>query len=159
MAETTPQDHFETESTQALLIVVGASLRAEPADRPLAYALQQRIRRWIDQHADQMNIQLDPLVCCDLHYLSHRRMMSRPTISLGGPGVNKLSAWFANRLQAAYFHENEMLIQLDPEFIDLRVCLWGMDHDCTRRVLDVFIEQYLDRYLRAVVSQTLPLER
>lgn len=49
-----------------------------------------------------------------------------------------------------------MIIQLDPEFVDLRVCVWGMNHELTIAALDHFVAKYLDGYLRAVATQVEP---
>ena len=52
--------------------------------------------------------------------------------------------------------DNEVIIQMDPEFVDLRACLWGMDHDMTAASIDVFEERYLDGFMRAVATQVEP---
>ncbi len=156
-----PDEMKPTEKADAshlLLIVVGAHLRAEMADRPLAYALQGRIRHWLERHDPSLNIRLFPLVCCDVWYLNQPMLQKRPVISVGGPGVNALSAYFADKLPAAMIRENQMVIQLDKEFVDLRCCIWGMNHELTEEVVDLFTEEYLDSYLRAVVTQVEPAE-
>lgn len=146
------------EVSDLMLIVVGAHLRAEIADRPLAYRLKQRIDQWIDQHRQGMNISLMPVVCSDIWYVNNESLQSRPTISLGGPGVNGLSAYYRQKLHDAVTRENQVLIQLDPEFTDLRVCVWGMNHALTVEALDLFMARFLDNYLRAVLTQVEPQE-
>jgi len=79
-----------------------------------------------------------------------------PTITLGGPGVNALSAYLADKLSPALVRDEKLLIQLDPDFVDLRVGIWGFDHALTAEALDLFINKYLDSYLTAVATQVEP---
>jgi len=158
MIEETPEVHAGVDVSKLLLIVVGAHLRAEMADRPLAYRLSDRIEDWLEEHALDMNIRLTPVVCSDIWYVNQQALQNRPTVSLGGPGVNALSAYYANKLSSALVHDNQMVIQLDPEYVDLRVCVWGMDHEQTVHALDMFDAKYLDGYLRAAVTQVEPQE-
>ena len=141
-----------------ILVVVGAHLRAEMADRPLAYQLCQRIGDWLQQHNDLLQIDLVPIVCSDIWYVNQETLQQRPTISIGGPGVNALSAywWTQKKINTAVVQDDKMVIQLDPEFIDLRVSIWGMDHDLTVKALDIFCEKYLADYLKAVATQVEP---
>lgn len=157
MSETPEQPEAPPiDTSNLLLIVVGAHLRAEAADRPLAYMLRDRIRLWLDEHRDSLNVPIDPVVCSDIWYVNHEALHSRPTISIGGRGVNALSAYYAQKLEPALLAEHKMIIQLDPEFVHLRVAVWGVNHQLTVRALEVFIEKYLDQYLRAVATQVEP---
>lgn len=139
-----------------LLIVVGAHLRAEVADRPLANRLCEHIHRWLTEHREELGEPFEPVVCSDVWYVNHASLQKRPTISVGGPGVNALSAYFAERLESALVKENRIMIQLDPEFVDLRASVWGMDHALTAQALGLFTRKYLDAYLRAVATQVEP---
>ena len=156
MAEPSPTSPSPAEISQSLLIVVGAHLRAEQADRPLAYQLQAEITDWLDKNQPILGTTFTPLVCCDVLYVNHTPMHRRPTICIGGPGVNALSAYFNSRLRPVMVREDQMVIQLDPEFIDLRVCLWGMNHELTRDALNFFERKYLTDFLRAVATQVEP---
>lgn len=158
LEEETPEVHAGVDVSRLLLIVVGAHLRAEVADRPLAYRLRNRIEAWLEKHILDMNVRLSPVVCSDIWYVNQQSLQKRPTVSLGGPGVNALSAYYANKLSSALVHDNQIVIQLDPEYVDLRVCVWGMDHELTVHALDMFDEKYLDGYLRAAVTQVEPQE-
>ncbi len=142
--------------THLVLIVVGAHLRAEQADRALAYRLQAAIEGWIDAHQESLEEPITPMVCCDIWYLNHETLQARPTICIGGPGVNALSAYFGQQLDAATVADNEVIIQMDPEFVDLRACVWGMDHDMTSAAVEVFEQRYLDGFMRAVATQVEP---
>ncbi len=151
-----PQD----DPSSLMLVVVGAHLRAEVADRPLAYRLRDRVNAWLERHAPGLNIPIVPIVCSDIWYMNQESLQHRPTISIGGTGVNALSAywWSQKKVSSADIDENQPIIQLDPEFTDLRVAIWGMNHDMTVNALEFFIRKHLDGYLRAVVTQVEPLE-
>jgi len=158
MADEAPTPEHQDESPNLMLIVVGSGLRAETADRPLAYRLRERIHAWLERFGASLNIPLVPVVCSDLWYLQQENLSGRPTISLGGPGVNALSHEFFEKLNPAVVRNDEILIQLDPEFIDLRVCIWGRNHAMTVDALEMFVRKYLDGYLRAVATQVEPRE-
>lgn len=163
MDEKTPQQELplvvpEIEAAHVLPIVVGAHLRAEVADRPLAYRLRDAIERWVSERASRLSVRPVPVVCSDVWYVNQQALHRRPTISLGGPGVNALSAYFANRLAAALVQDHKIVIQLDPELVDLRACVWGMNHELTVEALRLFMDRYLDGFLRAAVTQVEPRE-
>lgn len=138
-----------------LMVVVGADLRAESADRPLAYRLIREIEAWIERHRAVLSVEIQPEVCTDLWYLHHDELRRLPTVCLGGPRVNLLSAYLARHLVEAD-RDAEVLLQIDPDFTDLQACLWGSDHTLTAHGLDLFVQQYLDGYLRAVATQIEP---
>ena len=73
-----------------LLIVVGAHLRAEMSDRPLAQRLRERMLRWQCEH--EVVQALTPLVCTDLWHLNHQELLRRPAVCLGSPDVNASTA-------------------------------------------------------------------
>lgn len=131
-----------------LLIVVGASIRAELADRPIADRLQERIRMWQDERESCLH-PLQPVVCTDLWYLNAPDLMARPTISIGEPQTNAATAYLANRLPTAFVIDETLRIQLDHEFIDLHSCLWGVTPETTAKASDLFVERYLDVFLMA----------
>ena len=143
-----------------LLIVAGAHLRAEEGDRPLAYRIKDSAEAWLERERRDHRLEtaVRPLVCSDVWYMNHEPLQQRPTISVGGPGVNALTAFYAQRIHPLHLREEDMIIQLDPEFVDLRVCAWGMDHARTSGSVELFIQRYLDPYLRAVVTQVEPQE-
>jgi len=149
----TPRD---VDVDRALLIVTGSRLRAETADRPLAYDLAKRVTEWVREHQSELQQPFAPIVCSDIWYLNNNELQSRPTLSVGGPGVNALSAYFAQKLDQAFVRDNQVIIQLDPEFVDLRVCVWGVSHDQTAHAMNVFCEKYLEDFLRAVATQVEP---
>jgi len=153
-----PPAQPQSDPANLLLIVVGAHLRAEMADRPLAYRLSERVRAWLEKFGQSVNPPVVPLVCSDIWYINDQDLQSRPTISLGGPGVNALSAYLHDKLNTALAKDDEYIIQLDAEFIDLRAAIWGRDHDLTVTALEKFVARYMDGYLRAVATQVEPKE-
>lgn len=141
-----------------LLIVVGSHLHAEVADRPQAYRLRERIGAWVEQYAMEVDPPVLPVVCSDIWYVKQESLQRRPTISIGGPKANALSAYYNDTLPAGVLRDERMVIQLDPEYTDLRVAIWGMDHDGTVEAVDHFMRDYMNSYLRAVVTQVEPKE-
>ncbi len=146
-----PDDH-----TPLLLIVTGSHLRAEVADRPLAYRLQQAIHDWIETHEELLATDISPVVCSDIWYINHNELQSRPTICVGGPGVNALSQYYAQALPENDQAEQQVIIQIDPEFTDLRVIIWGTNHELTAKGVELFVQDYLDGFLQAVATQVEP---
>jgi len=166
----------DVDECNAVMIVVGSHLRAEERDRPLAYGLKTRIEHWREMHADQLDVPLTPLVCTDLWYLNHVDLQRRPTICLGGPGVNALAAINANQSDAELGDEQDqggasdqagagkrpesleprVTIMIDPDFTHLRVGVWGTDTKLTEKGIELFCDRYLDGYLRACVTQVEP---
>lgn len=147
-----PQD---IDVERLLLIVVGAHLRAEVADRPLAYALRDRVDAWLDARAGAIDgHRPDVIVCTDIWYLNNEELRSRPTISIGGPGVNALAAYLADRLETAFVVEDVLAVQVDLDFVDPVASCWGTTHDSTRAAIDAFCDRYLDAFLEDAMKRT-----
>ena len=155
MTENPSESALPADPAHRLMIVVGSHLRAEEADRPLAYRLVQEIEDWKEKNAAQLGVGLTPTLCTDLWYLNHDDLRRRPTVCIGGPGVNALSAYLAQHLSDEN-RKADVLLQIDPDFTDLQACIWGTDHDLTAHGLQLFIDRYLDGYLRAVATQVEP---
>jgi hypothetical protein len=134
-----------------ILIVTGSTLRAEKGDRPLAYQLKGAIERLCDDEGKNHKA----LVLSDLWYLNSEVLHRMPTISVGAPEVNSLSAYFLRRLTKVLVVENSLVIQMDPTLKDLRVSVWGMNSELTEDALEIFVRrQYLERFLEAVVRKS-----
>lgn len=131
-----------------LFVVTGASIRAETMDRPLAYRIKEAVdERLSDQDLDYWEC----IVLSDVWYLNNEHFSRMPTISIGGPGVNALSAYLYERLSPALAIDNVLLIQMDLTFDDKRCAVWGMDHDMTVEAIDTFVEKgYLDRFMECL---------
>ena len=138
-----------------VMVVVGSHLRAEEADRPLAYRLIEEIETWKERYEAQLGVEIEPSVCTDLWYLNHDDLRRLPTVCIGGPGVNALSAYLAQHLSDDN-KQADVLLQIDPDYTDLQACIWGTDHALTAHGLQLFVDRYLDGYLRAVATQVEP---
>jgi hypothetical protein len=129
-----------------ILIVVGTTLRAEDKDRPLAYRLADEIDNRLNDGSPSR-----PLVVSDVLYLNHSALADCPTISLGGPGVNRLTSMLSRELPSVLAVDNALVIQMDLEMKDRRCCLWGMDHAQTVQALDLFMNRgHLESFLAHV---------
>lgn len=149
---------ISVDHSHMVLIVVGSHLRAEQSDRPLAYRLQHRMERWIAKHETKLNVPIEPIVCSDVWYLNNEPLQHRPTVCIGGPGVNALSAFFAQHLPSRPDEDQQVIIQIDPDYTDLRVCIWGTNAELTGKGVDLFARRYLDGFLRGVATQVIPAE-
>ena len=132
-----------------IMIVVGAHLRAEVDDRPQAMRLCETVKRSLDESsAATVTASLKPVICTDVWYLNNSELHHRPVIAIGEPGVNAATAFFCNRLPTALVIDNTLRVHLDPEFIEPRACLWGANAAATAHAIDVFVERYLEAFLR-----------
>ncbi|MCP3905399.1 MAG: hypothetical protein GY715_17370 [Planctomycetes bacterium] len=132
-----------------LPLVVGAHLEAERHDRALAYGLSDEIAA--RQGLMDGPMTFEPLVCCDLWYLNDDALRLRPTLTIGRPEINAATAFLASRVPTMMVREDAYRIQLDPEFIERRGCIWGTDAEATAEAVKVFIDRYLAEYLQAVL--------
>ena len=154
-----------------VLIVVGAHLRAEMADRPIAYWIRDRVLSWLDAKfavdaaaaAAAADVEdADPgqprpghpcrvVVCSDVWYLNDASLRVWPTVSLGGPGVNALSAYLADKLPGLLVVDDVLMVQMDPELSEVTASVWGIDHAATVSAAEAFAERYLDAFMNAAV--------
>ena len=141
-----------------IVIVTGVQLKAELGDRPLAYRIEREVR-------DRLNAalgkppeggppRLAPAVVSDVFYLNNDDIQARPTISIGGPGMNAVSANLVEVLPTALAIENTLVIQMDQEMNDPRCAVWGMNHLDTVRAVETFLARgYLDAFVAAAVAR------
>ncbi|MHC4990644.1 MAG: hypothetical protein ACYTGC_06650 [Planctomycetota bacterium] len=134
----------ELDLERLMLIVVGAHLRAELSDRPLASRLRRAVLDRLD--ADGLEGPV-PVICTDLWYLNDLALRRRPAVAIGSPDVNAATAYLAHRLPTAFVVEGVMRVHMDREAIDPQACAWGSDPDSTARAVDLFVERYLDEFL------------
>jgi hypothetical protein len=145
----------EIDTERLIWIVTGVQLRAELGDRPLAYRieteLRQRLNDLLDKPPEGEVPRWSPVVVSDVYYLNSDATDDAPAISIGGPGVNALSASLVNALPTAVAIEDTLLVQMDVEMNDPRVAVWGMNHLDTVRAVDLFIAKgYLDIFAHGV---------
>ena len=126
-----------------ILIVTGSTLRAEQMDRPLAYYLQAKIDELGAGQADRM-----ALVLSDRYYLTHPDLQRVPTISVGGPGVNRVAQKLLKKLHAILEVEGKFFVQMDQRGEALRASIWGIDNAQTRIAVVTFVERYLCRFVK-----------
>jgi hypothetical protein len=137
-------------SLRLLLIVTGSTLRAEEMDRPLGYYLKQRIEQSLTQAIalGQQGL-TDYLVrlVADFRWIHDEPLQSLPTISLGGPGVNALAHRWLEEVPVSLAFSERYFIQMDPELIEPRASIWGMDNTTTQIAVSVFVDRFLPRFL------------
>jgi len=139
------------DTDRLILIVTGAHLRAEVGDRPSAYRLRDALAAWLREYAP--DARLTPIVCSDVWYLNNDDLRARPTISVGGPGVNALAAYLADKLPSAFSIEGLLTVQMDTDFVELTASCWGMGTPPTAAAVDAWIERYLEVFLEHAVAR------
>jgi hypothetical protein len=145
-----------------IAIVTGIQLRAELGDRPLAYHVEREVREFLDAHLPERQPgelpQLAPVVVSDVFYLNNDAIQTRPTIAIGGPGMNALTATLVEELPTALAIDETLVIQMnldagaaeDPQ----RCAVWGMTHLDTVRAVETFIAKgYLATFLNGVMAR------
>jgi hypothetical protein len=140
----------QIDQAHLILIVTGVSLRGEATDRALAYRLAAEIQQRLAAESPWK-----PVVITDVLYLNDKDLARQPVISIGGPGVNHLSALLFEELPSVMTIDNALIIQMDIDLNDLRCSLWGMDHDQTVEALGLFLSRgYLDRFLEGITQKS-----
>ena len=142
MSSSGDQAGFEPEN--AVLIVVGAHLEAERDDRPIAYALRERVRARLPKGQDAT-------VCTDVWYLNNEELRARPTIPIGPPRVNALAAYLADRLPSVYVVDDRCIVQADFENDEPAASCWGVNPRQTIAAIaavEAFASRFLDEFMR-----------
>lgn len=139
-----------SESSKLILLVTGAHLRAEAADRPLAYELARAIDATLSKREDGPE-GCRSIVCSDLWYLNTSELRELPTVCVGSPGVNALSAYLVERLPAVFTVDGQYSVLLDLEGSAPVACCWGADEVSTSACVRVFATKYLGEFLEAAV--------
>lgn len=141
---------------QLLLIVVGAHPKAEVADRAIAGWLRERFLAWLDQRFGPRETGAHPctvMICSDVWFLNDQDLRECPVVSVGGPGVNALSAALGGNVPNAFVIDDVLVVQLDPDFEELRACCWGMGTRQTAAAVQIFADRYLDGFLNAATDR------
>lgn len=146
------------DTSRLLWIVTGVQLNAEIGDRPLAYRIERELRKVLrgvlGRKAKGEPARLTPVVVSDVFFLNSDEAQQRPVISLGGPGMNALSAMLVNELPTVAAIENELIVQMDLTFHDHRCAVWGMSHLDTVRAVELFLHKgYLETFVKGVVAR------
>jgi hypothetical protein len=144
-----------------ILIVVGSSLRAEEADRPLAYYMRQQIQDALERfEGAQAELARDfqVLVISDFRWLRDEPLQRWPTICLGGPGVNALAQHWLESLPLSLAVDDHYYVQMDPELDEPHVSIWGMDNPSTQLGVAAFLQRFGGRFLEHCLNHTPPEE-
>lgn len=147
----------DIDTDRLIWIVTGVQLNAELGDRPLAYRIEQAVRDAlrpvIGTTQPGRSPRLAPVVVSDVYYLNSEQARGRPTISVGGPGVNAVSAMLVNEIPTAAAIEDVLIVQMDLEVQDPRCAVWGMNHLDTVRAVELFVGKgYLETFVKGVVA-------
>jgi hypothetical protein len=139
----------------SLVIVVGADLRAEALDRPIAHALQRGVNTLLAKEAVALGRTLPAAaVCTDVWYLNSNHLRLCPTISVGGPELNALSAYLIGRIPPVLAVEGRYAVHADPRGEQLTACLWGVDSTNTAQAMDAFCSKYVETFVQSCVRVT-----
>ncbi len=139
---------MQLDVNQTILIVVGTDLGPEEADRPLAYRLKSAIE---DSPLFGDHPFRKCLVISDTLYRHDKIIQVCPSIAIGGPGVNALSNELVERLPVYLSKDNRYFIQLNRDFTDARIAIWGMDRDSTSEAVDMFVANgIMDDFLKTI---------
>lgn len=133
---------------QTILIVVGIDIRPEEIDRPQAYKLKDAIEAspLYGKHPFRKC-----LVISDALYQADKIIQICPTIAIGGPGSNAIAAELIEKLPIYLSRDNRYFIQLDKDFADPKISIWGMDGAATAEAIDVFIANgIMDIFLKTI---------
>jgi hypothetical protein len=129
-------------------IVVGAHLRAELGDRRRGYYVGEAIVEWMEKN--QIPGPPWPLVCSDMWYLNQLELRTRPTICIGQPELNAATAAMSPKLETVLLAEDAYRIQSDPDYVELKCCLWGIDDAHTNQCVEQFIKNILPHFLGSI---------
>lgn len=134
------------DTDETVVIVTGSDLRAEERDRPTAYRLKQEI----DQRSDGQVFRR-AVVVGDNWFLENGIFHLNPSIAVGGPGVNGLSAQLAQQVPVTWSQDQRCYIQTDFDGDPKRALLWGMDAESTMNAVQAFVAQgFLEDLLRRI---------
>lgn len=128
----------------AILVVTGAHLQAETQDRPWAYWLRERILEELGDATPESVV-----VCSDLWVLNQPPLRSRPTIAVGAPEFNALSAYLAPRLPSVLAVDGRFVVLMHEGPGAPNVCCWGKDADATGAAVEGFAQRHLEEFLDA----------
>lgn len=130
------------------LVVVGADLRAEAFDRPIAWVLCGKLNAKLA--AAMPGGCAAAMVCTDVWYLNNNHLRLLPTISVGGPEVNALSAFLIGRVPMVFAAEDRFVVHADVGMEQLLACVWGVDPEQTAAGTSVFEERYLASFVESM---------
>lgn len=140
-----------------ILIAVGSSLRAEEADRPLAYFLRQQVEEALARLEGEAAVLAQGFrvgIVADFRWLHDEPLQRWPTISIGGPGVNALAHRWLEDLPLSLAVDDQYYIQMDPDLDEAHVSVWGMDNASTQIAVSAFLQRFFPRFLEHCLHHT-----
>lgn len=140
--------------THDILIVTGAHLHAEITDRPIAYALRSRVMETLVRLREAPARDDQVVVCSDVWYLNTDSLRACSVISIGGPGVNALTAYLGDKIPSAVAIEGEFVVQYDVSTHEPIAACWGASDRGTRTAVDAFAARFLEPFVRASLAGT-----
>ena len=147
-------DGLRLVQSSPLLIVTGMTLESERTSRPLAYTVREHVAAWLDLDRDEGQPgALEPVVCADVWWFNNPDLRSCPTIAIGGPEHNALTAYLADKLPSVFAMDGRVLVQMDLDGVDLLATCWGVDDQTTSAAVDRFLEHYLDRFMESACAR------
>ena len=142
---------MQQDDQREILIVVGAHLDAERQDRFTAYALKRELDASVEaRRIDARGVGSAVLVCTDLWYLNHDALRSRPTVSLGGPHLNALTAFLADKLPSPMAIDGTS-VQVDLDAQSPLAAIWGASSEATSDAAARFVERHAEAFLDAAL--------
>lgn len=135
-----------------VVIVVGADLRAETFERPIANALLNSVNAAMSVESESCGRVLPAaVICTDVLYLNSEHLRLCPTLSVGGPELNALSAYLIGRVPPVFAVEGRYAVHADLAGHQLAGCIWGVDSLNTAHAMEVFCEKHLQSFVKASV--------
>ena len=122
------------DTDETVLIVTGSDIPAEMNDRPTAYKLKAEI----DRRGRGVPFRT-AVVVSDRWYADNRIFHLCPTIAVGGPGVNAVSAALAEDLPMIAQREERAFVQGSWDGETKRASLWGADRAATALAVEMFV--------------------
>jgi hypothetical protein len=83
-------------------------------------------------------------------YLNQLELRTRPTICIGQPELNAATAAMSPKLETVLLAEDAYRIQSDPDYVELKCCLWGIDDAHTNQCVEQFINNILPHFLGSI---------
>jgi hypothetical protein len=131
------------DGSETVAIVVAADLDADAPDRRAAVGLLEEIGRRGAGHPYRRGVLMS-----DLAWFETPLFHAAPTIAVGGPGVNGVSAKFGQELPTVWTADDRALIQAEFRENAPRATVWGMDREATAASVEAFIHRgWLDEFL------------
>ena len=121
----------------------------------IAYRLREAVLRWLDEESeiDHEDDRPDVVVCSDVWWLNNDAMRHLPTVCVGSPETNALTAYLADKLPSVFAIEGAIAVLADLDFAEIRACCWGKGPGATASAVDAFVERYLDAFMRASLTR------